>query len=107
MRLLLDECVARALKHDFVGHEVLTVVEAGYGGLKNGALLHTASGNFDVLITVDQNLPHQQNIGSHQIAVLIMMADGITYPDLKLLVPQVLTALLTIKPGELLLVEKG
>ena len=80
MRLLLDECVTRNLKRDLVGHEVMTVVEAGYGGLKNGELLRAASGNFDVLITVDRNLPFQQNIGSLQIAVLIIMAQGITYP---------------------------
>lgn len=105
MKLLLDECVVHDLKRDLVGHEVSTVVEAGFGGLENGELLRAASGNFDVLITVDQNLPHQQNIGSLQIAVLILMAEGITYPDLKPLVPQVLAALRTIKPGELLRVE--
>jgi hypothetical protein len=106
MRLLLDECVVRKLKRDLVGHEVATVVEAGFGGLKNGVLLHAAEGNFDVFITVDRNLPFQQNIGSHQIAVLVMIAQGITYPELKPLVPEVLEALGTIKPGELRRVEK-
>ena len=65
-----------------------------------------AEGDFDVLITVDRNLPFQQNLGSLQIAVLIIMAEGVTYPDLKPLVPEVLAALRTIKPGELLQVEK-
>ncbi len=64
MRLLLDECVARDLKRDLVGHEVATVVEAGYSGMNNGALLRAASGNYDVFITVDRNLPFQQNIAS-------------------------------------------
>ncbi len=45
MKVLLDECVTRYLKRDFVGHEVLTVEEAGYKGLKNGQLLQAASGN--------------------------------------------------------------
>ena len=39
MRLLLDECLARHLKRDLVGHDVMTVVEAGYSGMKNGTLL--------------------------------------------------------------------
>ena len=60
MKLLLDECVAYDLKRDLVGHEVATVVEAGFGGLENGELLRAASGKFDVLITVDRNLPFQQ-----------------------------------------------
>ena len=60
MRLLLDACTPRRLKRDFTGHEVSTVEEAGLKGFKNGDLLRAASGNFDVLITVDQNLLHQQ-----------------------------------------------
>ena len=106
MRLLLDECIVRKLKRDLVGHEVATVVEAGYSGLKNGVLLRAAEGNFDVLITVDRNLPFQQNIGSLQIAVLIMIAAGVTYPDLKPLVPEVLVSLSTVQPGDVLRVEK-
>ncbi|MGH9930313.1 MAG: DUF5615 family PIN-like protein [Pyrinomonadaceae bacterium] len=62
MRLLLDECIPRKLKRDLVGHEVATAVEAGYSGMKNGILLRAASSNYDVLITVDQNLPLQQNL---------------------------------------------
>jgi hypothetical protein len=107
MKLLLDECVVYDLKRDLVGHEVATVVEAGFGGLENGELLRAASGAFDVLITVDRNLPFQQNIGSFQIAVLILMAQGITYPHLKPLVPAVLASLSTIQPGELLRVGKS
>jgi hypothetical protein len=107
MKLLLDECVVYDLKRDLIGHEVTTVVEAGFGGLENGELLRAASGTFDVLITVDRNLPFQQNIGLLEIAVLILMARGINYPDLKPLVPEVLAALRIIKPGELLLVEKS
>src|SRR5260370_19644618 len=106
MRLLLDECVVRKLKRDLVGHDVSTVVEAGYSGLKNGALVRAAEGNFDVLITVDRNLPFQQNIGSLQIAVLVLMSGGITYSDLKPFVPEVLASLVNIKPGELLRIEE-
>ena len=57
MKLLLDECVPRRLKRDFPQHEVSTVIEAGFQGLKNGLLLQSAANaGFEVLITVDQNL---------------------------------------------------
>ena len=56
MRVLLDECVTRYLKRDLPGHEVFTVEEAGFKGMKNGHLLQAAAGRYDVLITVDQNL---------------------------------------------------
>ncbi len=89
MKLLLDECVARDVKHDFRGHDVSTVEEAGFKGLKNGDLLRSASGVYDVLITVDQNLPHQQNISSLQLAVIVIVANGITYQKLRPLLPDV------------------
>jgi hypothetical protein len=101
MKLLLDECVVRDLKGDLAGHDVSTVVEAGFGGLENGQLLRAAADSYDVLITVDRNLPFQQNIGSLQIAVLILISTGITYADLKPLVPRILDQLLTTQPGKI------
>jgi hypothetical protein len=89
------------LKRDLAGHEVATVVEAGFGGLENGQLLRAAAGNYDVLITVDRNLPFQQNISSLQIAVMILSSTGITYADLKPLVPKILTQLSTTQPGQI------
>ena len=106
MKLLLDECVTRKLKNELVGHQVVTVVEAGYRGLKNGALLRAASSHFDVLITVDQNLGHQQNISSHQIGVVILIAEGITYTDLRPLIPRVLASLKSVLPGQLIRIGK-
>jgi hypothetical protein len=56
VRLLLDECVDRRLARDIVGHEVSTVGDLGWAGVKNGALLARAAGQFDVFVTVDRNL---------------------------------------------------
>lgn len=99
MKLLLDECVVYDLKRDLSGHEVATVVEAGFGGLKNGALLRAASGGYDVLVTVDRNLQFQQNIRSLDIAVLIVVAEGVKYSHLRPLVPGIQNALKSIQPG--------
>jgi hypothetical protein len=70
VKLLLDECVTRHLKREFATHEVHTVEEAGFKGLENGNLLRAASGRYDVLITVDRNLPHQQNLTGLETAGL-------------------------------------
>ena len=69
MRVLLDECVTRYLKRDLSGHEVFTVGEAGFKGLKNGRLLQAAAGQYDALITVDQNLRYQQNLEALSLSV--------------------------------------
>jgi len=56
MRLLLDENLPKKLKKDFHSHEVFTVKERGWNGLKNGALLEKLLENgFDALITYDMN----------------------------------------------------
>jgi len=104
MKVLLDECVTHYLKPDFAAHEVLTVAEAGFKGLKNGRLLQAASGQYDVLVTVDQNLQYQQNLKTLAIAVVVLKAKRSTYPILKLLMPQVLEILEKIEPGELVIV---
>jgi hypothetical protein len=104
MKVLLDECVTRYLKSDFTGYEVLTVDEAGFKGLKNGRLLAAAAGQYDVLVTVDQNLQYQQNLKTFVIAVVLLRAKRSTYPMLKPLMPQVLNTLETIKPGEIIVV---
>ncbi len=56
MRVLLDECVPRALRRELPGHQVKTVAEAGWAGVKNGELLQLAAREFDLVATVDGNL---------------------------------------------------
>ena len=104
MKVLLDECVTRYLKRDFTGHEVFTVEEAGFKGLKNGRLLQAASSQYDVLVTVDQNLQYQQNLKPYAIAIIVLNAKRSTYPMLKPLMPQVVETLENIKPGEIIIV---
>jgi predicted nuclease of predicted toxin-antitoxin system len=105
MKLLLDECVVHDLKQDLAEHEVATATEAGFGGLTNGELLRAASTDYDVLITVDRNLPYQQNIRSLQLGVLVIRAGGVTYDHLKPLVPRILQALEAVKPGKVIEIE--
>ena len=81
MKVLLDECVTRYLKRDFVKHQVLTAEEAGFRGLKNGRLLQAASGQYEVLVTVDQNLQYQQNLKNLGIAIIVLKAKRSTYPS--------------------------
>ena len=100
MRLLLDECVPRRLRHLWPGHEVATVEDAGVKGLKNGALLRAIAGRCDVLLTVDKSLPNQQNLADCQVALVILHAHSNRYEDLAALVPPALETLQSVKPGE-------
>ena len=59
MRLLLDESVPVRLRRFLPSHSVKTVVERGWEGVKNGALLVLAAKEFDAFLIVDKNLPYQ------------------------------------------------
>jgi predicted nuclease of predicted toxin-antitoxin system len=107
MKLLLDECTPKRLSLDLTGHDVQTVAEVGLKGLKNGALLQQASKNFDALVTVDQNIPFQQNTANLPLAVVILKARSNRYSDLRTLMPRVLQILQTIQVGEIVRVLPG
>lgn len=69
-------------------------------GRKNGDLLEAAeAAAFDVLITVDQDIPDQQNMAGRKIAVLILCAPTNRLRDLRAVVPAALSALRGIQPG--------
>ena len=100
MKVLLDECVDRRLARDIAGHEVRTVPEAGWAGLKNGELLKQAQEQFEVFVTVDRNLPFQRDLSDFSIAVVILRTPTNRLDDLRTLVPELLTVIPTSKRGE-------
>jgi hypothetical protein len=55
---------------------------------------------FDVLVTVDQNIPDQQNLGDRGIALLILCAPTNRLRDLERLAPMALAGLNDIQPGQ-------
>ena len=88
MRLLLDESVPRKLRFALAKHDVRTVVEMGWSGRKNGELLSLAAAEFDVFVTVDKNLPYQQNESALPIAVVVLDALSNELSSLLPLVPE-------------------
>lgn len=80
MKLLLDENLPRRLKQDFPDHDIFTVRDRGWNGLKNGELLKLMiADGFDALITFDKNLQHQQNFERYPIAVIVLTARSNQY----------------------------
>ncbi|HJT22487.1 MAG TPA: DUF5615 family PIN-like protein [Nitrospira sp.] len=101
MRLLLDESVPRRLRQSLPAHIIKTVVEMGWSGAKNGALLALAAAEFEALITVDRNLAYQQNITALPIAVVVLVAHSNELQALIPLVPRLEAALATLQPRSL------
>lgn len=93
MRILLDECLPRKLKLLLVGHETITVTQAGWAGIKNGKLLALAQEGFDVFITIDQNLAAQQNLENFEIAIVVLQSSSSELEQLVPLVPKLIELL--------------
>ena len=80
-RILLDENIDSFLKTLFAsGFEVITVRERGWNGKKNGELLRLAQKEFDVFVTMDKNLEHQQNLKALDLGVVVLQARSNAYP---------------------------
>ncbi len=100
MRILLDESVPRQLAPLLTGHQVSTVPQQGWAGIKNGDLVRRAEGCFDVFITGDRNLQYQQNLTGVEIGIVVLAAVTTRLNDLLPLIPAALQAIETIRPGE-------
>ena len=105
MRLLLDECVPARLRKALPRHEVATVVQAGWSGIKNGKLLALAATRFEALVTVDKNLRYQQNQSTLPVAVIVLDAVSNEVQHLLPLIPALEVALGQLVPRSYVVVN--
>lgn len=105
MRILLDESLPRPLARLLPEHDVRTVGAMGSSGKRNGELLQLAAAEFDVLLTADQNLEHQQNLGALLVAVSVLVAPTNRIQSLRPLIPNLLRTLQTLAPRQLVRVD--
>jgi hypothetical protein len=77
----------------------------GWAGKTNGELLAFAVGQFDVFLTADRNLSHQQDVSAFDIAVVVLVAQSNRIEDLRPLAPRVLEVLATAKRGAVTMVR--
>ncbi len=90
MRVLLDEMLPRKLKRLLPEEaEVVTVQERGWHSKKNGELLAFAEKDFDLLLTTDRGIPHQQDLSRFDLAVVVLAAKSNRLADLEPLMTEV------------------
>src|SRR5688500_14967506 len=90
MRVLLDHCVDIRFRELLEGHEVVHTKELGWEQLSNGKLLAAAeAGLYQVFITVDKNLRHQQNVEKCGLAVITLASRLTALDDIRSLAPEV------------------
>ena len=99
MRVLLDECVPKALRGLLAGFDCHTAQQMGWDAVKNGPLLSLAeNADFAVFVTSDKNLRYQQNLAARRIGIIELPTNRLSV--VRKLGPQVVEALGKIKPGE-------
>ena len=98
MRILLDESVPEKLGKLLVGHTCSTVQRQGWASIKNGELLALARDQFDLLLTADKGMEHQQNQDTLPVAIIVVRARSNRIEDLARAVPAILVALDEIPP---------
>ena len=100
MRVLIDESLPQRIAEELPEHEVSTVRQQRWTGLRNGVLLRSAvAAGSQVFITADRKLQYQQNIPAIGIAVVVLIGVRNKIENLRPLLPKVLDALSSIQRG--------
>ena len=106
MKILLDECIDRRFAREIIGHEVKTVPQMRWAGVKNVKLLALAVEKFDIFVTVDRNLSFQQNIPQFNIAIVVLQSPSNSLAALKPLAFKLLAVLESVSKGRVTIVAE-
>lgn len=106
-RVLFDEDVPRQLRRDMPEFQIRTVQEEGWSSFKNGELLRRSAPTFDVFVTADKRLRHQQNLSQHQIGVVVLGTFDVRLPRLQQILPELRAAIRDVRPGTVVVVSEA
>lgn len=99
MRVFVDECVTKDLMPHLVGHTFVHILDTPLRSTKNGTLLRAVAPDYDVFLTTDRSIPHQQNLRSFPLSFVILLGVSNKVSDLLPLVPELLAVLGRIATG--------
>ena len=99
MRILLDECLPRRLAAELTGHDVTTVSQSGWSGVKNGELLQLAAAEFDALLTIDQRFAEGATVPA-TLALITIATNTNRLESIRPVVPALLAVLAAAPRGK-------
>ena len=109
MKILLDENIDVRFKNLFSNtkHEVYTVRDMQWNGVKNGALLQLLEAHdFHCWIVVDKNIPYQQNISKIPCTVIVLDVFRNTLAHIAPLLPELLIAIDSLSENRVIVVSE-
>jgi hypothetical protein len=98
VKILFDQGTPAPLRHALSGHDVSTAFEMRWSNFTNGKLLDAAEGVFDALVTTDQNLQYQQNLGHRRLAILTLWTTS--WPSLQRHLPEIAASIDGLRAGD-------
>lgn len=104
MHVFLDENVDPRLKDHLPDLSVTSIFDTSWKGLKNGQLMLNVSVDFNVFVTRDAGLPHQQNLSKFGLGVVVIKTKTTFFDDLIVLAPQIAAACRGVKAGQAIVV---
>ena len=103
MHVLLDENLDwRLVRYFDADFQVTTVSQQRWQGMRNGELLERAAAAFDVLVTMDRGIEHQQNLRKYTIGIILISARSNRIEDIRPAMLRVNEALREVQPGHVL-----
>jgi predicted nuclease of predicted toxin-antitoxin system len=106
MKILLDECVTKKLKQHLASHQVFTVANMNWLGLKNGNLMRKAiAEGFDILLTIDKNLQFQNNLIDNNLSIVILHCENSKIETLIKFIPEFEKQVAVFEKGKVYSIE--
>jgi hypothetical protein len=104
MLILFDHGTPRGIARALEGHTVKEARAQGWDTLSNGDLLKAAEdAGFDLLLTTDKNLPHQQNLQGRKLAIVVL--SNSRWSLMRTVLADIAAAVNAAKPGSYTLVD--
>ena len=98
MRILFDQGTPRPLRQHLRGHSVDVPYEMGWSELTNGELLTRAdNAGYDILLTTDRNIRHQQDLSTRRIALVVLLSAN--WNQIQNRIPEISAAIDRVQPG--------
>lgn len=105
MRILLDEMLPIGVRELLPGHDVATAAYTGFAGLSNGELIERAiQSGYDVLVTLDRGIPHQQHLSEAAIGFVLIPDNDVDL--IRSYAARLRAALEDVRPGMVIRVSR-
>lgn len=99
MKILFDHGTPAPLRRHLQGHAVDRSAEKSWELLENGELIRKAEEEgYEVIVTTDQNMRHQQNLAGRKLAVVVLMATA--WPRVQHRTEEIRAAIEEARPGQ-------